>query len=247
MKLTGIVAAFIDVPAEHTRAYNTWYDFEYMPEYAALPGFLGGRRYVATPECKATRPANVMPELAGGKGTYLTLYLMSAEDPPKAIEGFHALSASLRQQRRLFRHGAVAERGFYRLDRAVARKGNPLSAQAIPLAGHRGVHAVLTRVPDAAAREAVNNWWAEVHAQDLTSVPGVLAALRFTRFDPPGDGRYLNLYLLDGDPAAVAAEIGRRSPTWRAQGRGSPGGASQPVFGSPYLRIVPGEYDFRIE
>lgn len=247
MKLTGMMAGFIDVPAEHTRAYNTWYDMEYMPEYAALPGFIGGRRYVATPDCKATRPANVMPALAQGKGTYLTLYLLCAQDFAPALAAFNANSASLRQQRRLFRHGAVAERGFYRLDRAFVRKGNPLSAEAIPYAGHCGIHAVLTEVPDAASRPAVDRWWADVHAPDLLSVPGVLAAMRLSRFEPPGEGRYMNLYLLDQDPPTVAAEIAKRSPQWRAAGRGSPGGASHPIFGSPYRLLVPTQYDFKIE
>ncbi len=67
MNTQGIVIALIDVPQEHTEDYNRWYDFDHLPEFAALPGMLLGRRYVAPPEYKALRPPSPLPELADGR------------------------------------------------------------------------------------------------------------------------------------------------------------------------------------
>ena len=86
MKVSGIGVGFIDVPQEHTQAYNTWYDHDHIPENLALPEITGARRYVATPDYKAVRRPVEMEELADGAGTYCTIYLFCEPDLAKAAD-----------------------------------------------------------------------------------------------------------------------------------------------------------------
>ena len=247
MKLKGMVAAFIDVPQEHTEDYNRWYDFDHLPEYVALPGFLSGRRYVTTPECQALRPAPRMDELTDGRGTYFTTYLLGTDDLAKVMERFQGRSALLRKERRIFSHGAVADVGFYRLEQILARNGIPVRPEAMPYLGHRGVYVVLTQVADAGRRAEVDRWYTEVYAPEVLDIPGVVVAMRFSRFETPDRGRYMQLYLLDGDPAATVTELGKQRERWRAQGLiPSPGDAAQVLFQSPYRSVVSTEYDFKV-
>ena len=53
---------FVDIGAEHEVDFNDWYTFEHLPERVDVPGFLRGRRFVAT--------SAVAPPL----GRYLTMY-----------------------------------------------------------------------------------------------------------------------------------------------------------------------------
>src|SRR5262245_17255135 len=49
----GAVAIWHDIAPEGREAFYAWHGHEHMPERAAIPGFLRGRRYVAiagTPE-----------------------------------------------------------------------------------------------------------------------------------------------------------------------------------------------------
>ncbi len=247
MKTMGLVAAFIDVPQEHTEDYNRWYDFDHLPEYVALPEFLSARRYVATPDMKKLRPESSLEDLKDGRGTYFTNYLLGTDDLAKVRESFGERSAFLRDEHRIFRHGRVVDVGFYKLEHISARGDIPVRDEAIPYLGHRGVMAVLTRVEDASRREEVDRWFREIHAPDLLGVPGFVAAMRFSRFDGV-EGRYMNLYLLDGEPTAAVRALEKHRERWMAQGRSpSPGGASKILFSSAYRYVVPAQYDFSVE
>ena len=248
MEVKGLIAAFIDVPQEHTEPYNTWYDFDHLPEYVGLPGFLTARRYVATPDCKAARPPAGLEELDKGQGTYFTTYLLGTADIAQVMADFKEMSAYLRREKRIFRHGRVIDVGFYKTEHIAARDDIPVHTAAVPFLGHRGVMAVLTNVPDPSKRDVVNEWFREAHAPDLTAVPGIVNAMRFSRFDKPELGRYLNLYMLDGDPAQVVAGVQAARESWIKKGTSpSPDGASKPLFNSPYKFIHPTEYSFKIE
>lgn len=248
MEVKGLVAAFIDVPQEHTEAFNTWYDFDHLPEYVGLPGFLTARRYVATPECKRVRPQSQLEELANGQGSYFTTYLLGTDEIAKVMSDFQSMSSYLRQEKRIFRHGRVVEAGFYKAEHAVARNSIPVHSEAVPFLGHRGVLAVLTNVPEPSQRDAVDEWFRDVHAHDVMAIPGVVNAMRFSRFDKPELGRYLNLYMLDGDPAQVAQGVQAARQGWIEKGTSpSPGNASTPVFSSSYRFIYPTDYQFQAE
>ncbi len=248
MEMKGLIAAFIDVPQEHTGPYNTWYDFDHLPEYVGLPGYLSARRYVATPDCKAARPPTSLGDLDNGQGSYFTTYLLGTDDIAEVMGHFQEMGAYLRREKRIFRHGRVIEVGFYKTEYVVARDDIPVLTAAVPFLGHRGVMAVLATVPDPSKREVVNEWFREVHAPDVMAIPGVVNAMRFSRFDKPELERYLNLYMLDGDPAQVVEGVKAARESWIQKGTSpSPGGASVPLFNSPYQLIHPTEYSFKIE
>ena len=152
MEVKGMAVGFIDVPQEHTEAYNYWYDFDHLAENLALPEICGARRYVATPDCKAVRDCR-FPPLDGGQGTYFTSYLINTDDLDAAGESWHRLGTDLRKKRRFFRHGNVPYGGIYRLKKTllspsvppVVSGGGPLArASGCPrraLAGARPIDA----------------------------------------------------------------------------------------------------------
>lgn len=56
-----------------------------------------------------------------------------------------------------------------------------------------------------------NTWYDEVHLKEVRAIPGVLSAQRYrlsevNPFSP--EHRYLTVYELDADPAAILAELG---------------------------------------
>jgi len=60
-----------------------------------------------------------------------------------------------------------------------------------------------------------NKWYDETHLPDIVDVPGVVSGTRLKLNPVAGTGegathQYLALYEIDGDPAAVMAEIGAR-------------------------------------
>lgn len=64
-----------------------------------------------------------------------------------------------------------------------------------------------------------NTWYDEVHLHDVASIPGVASAQRFDvqDFNPPGAAppiqSHLAVYEIEGDPAAVMAEMQTRYGT----------------------------------
>lgn len=248
MQVKGIVAAFVDVPQKDLVDFNYWYDFDHAPEFIGLPEFTVGRRYYASPECKAARMPSRVPELSNAGSSYFTTYFIDTDDIQKAVDSFRGKAAELRAGKRFFRSGRTLDAGFYRLDSVIARKGIPVSTAAMPYLGHRGVLTVLTQVPDPALRSDVGRWFREVHAPDVLSVPGAVAAMRFVRFEAPDRGRFLHLYLLDGNPADVWQEMGKVREQWAARGHLPYNQEQQQIqWVSPYNSVVPARYDFRVE
>ncbi len=254
MQANGAVVGLIDVPQEHTQDYNVWYDFDHLPEFVALDDMLLGRRYVADTECKAARPnPSKLPELADGKGSYCSTYFMNTDDIGAVMGYWNEAGARLRKEKRIFRHGRIADVTFYKLIQAHARPGIPVVEAAIPYLGHQGIYVVMAEVADPAMRPAVNEWFAEAHSKDLLAVPGVVAAMRLEAHAEFGTGaekagRYMNLYLLDEDPVKTVAEIQKAREGWVARGTSpAPGGASNVLFQSPYRYVTPTRYDFRVE
>jgi hypothetical protein len=244
MRVTGIGFAILDdVPPERTEAYNRWNDLDHVAENLALPEVTGAHRYFAAADLLAARPPAAQPELADGAGRYVTIYHF-AGDIARAHASWHDLGDQLTAKNRRFHDRRVVYSGVYRLENALARAGIPVATEAIPHLGHRGILVALSQVTDPARRADVDRWYADVHFPDLLDVPGVLAAMRFSRFDTPDEGRFLSLYLLEGDPARVAADWASRGPDLRARGRMPSPRGSRPLFLGPFRRIKPLTYDF---
>ncbi|PAK28048.1 hypothetical protein CJD44_00990 [Streptomyces sp. alain-838] len=62
--------------------------------------------------------------------------------------------------------------------------------------------------------EEFNTWYNEVHLKEMSEIPGIAGIRRYRLADGPGaesaTHRYLALYEVDGDPAAVFSELGAR-------------------------------------
>ena len=41
----GLIAVWLDVPADREEEFNAWYDLEHLAQVVALPGFTSARRY----------------------------------------------------------------------------------------------------------------------------------------------------------------------------------------------------------
>ena len=245
MKVTGLAVGFVDVRQPRTKDFNTWYDYDHIPENLALPEVIGAQRYVATADLKALRAPSQLEALADDRGTYFTAYKFGTDDLAKAAESWSALGSEMRDQDRMFLRSRVSYTGVYRLDYIRGRDDIPVRREALPFVAHRAVMVVLTRVPDPAWRDQVNEWFHDTHAVDLLGVPGIAVAMRLSRVGE--EGSYMNLYLCDADPVDVAAGVQEHRPGWQSRGRGSPGGSSQPQFQSHYRAITPTQYDFQVE
>lgn len=244
MEVKALGVGFIDCQEGMEQAFNTWYDTDHLPEHISLPAAAGGRRYVATPDCKALRRPAHMEELADGKGTFCTTYLFGTEDTEAITGPSRELDKGLAKERRIFREGKVAHYAMWRLAKADVR-GGTVSQRAIPHLGHRGIYVALADVPDPKMRSAVDEWFDEVHIPDLLSVQGVKAVLRCTPLNQENEGRFLHILMLDEDPPTAIRALRRSVETWRAQGRvPSPGQAIKPLFSSAYRLIIPLAYDF---
>ena len=75
-------------------------------------------------------------------------------------------------------------------------------------------HVMLVSINAAAGRDAeFNDWYDKVHLKEVLALPGFVAAQRFKLSDaqmPWGDPpphKYLTVYEIDGDPAALIAKL----------------------------------------
>ena len=75
--------------------------------------------------------------------------------------------------------------------------------------------------PIAGREGEYNDWYDNQHLGDVCAIPGVVGATRYdlVRLDPSSAAphKYLAVYELDGDPAAVFAELGVRAGTEKMQ------------------------------
>lgn len=78
----GLFVVGLDIASEHEAEFNRWYDEEHLAARLAIPGTIGGRRFVAV----------------DGSPRYLTIYEL--ENPEVvASEGFRGYQASANDKR----------------------------------------------------------------------------------------------------------------------------------------------------
>src|SRR3954471_13521235 len=85
MQPTGVIFAALDCDADAIERWNRWYDLEHTPPNVALDGVMLSRRYVAPPALHAVRVAAADSPFAGGRATFLTIYVLTG-DPTDAFE-----------------------------------------------------------------------------------------------------------------------------------------------------------------
>jgi len=250
VEITGILLAFLDIPAELTVEYNRWYDLDHMPEHVAKGDVLAGRRYVATRELR-TSPGIEPAAWAGGHPPYLTLYYFGGPldfAGQEALDGWRTVDRGIVRAGRYWQEGRGTYSGRWRLEAARARPSVLVAPRAVPYLAHRGVIVAAGKAPSADRRGEAVRWWDDVHLVDLFAVPGVLGALRFRAEDPSAGDQLLHVLLCEDPPGEVMERIEAARRGHRATGRyPAYGGVYESTAFLPYERIVPLEYDFDVE
>ena len=184
----GLIAVWLDVPADREEEFNAWYDLEHLAQVVALPGFVSGRRY----RCDEA-PIR-----------YLAWYDTVDEKVETGV-AFQRLIAEptpwSRRMRRLY--GDRRERFNFRLMRDVGRA---------PAGDTPWLYLVHTDIPDHIVGE-YNEWYDKEHLPRLVTVPGVVRARRYTAVS--GSPRYLTAYELTDKNAFETPEgLQARKTPW---------------------------------
>jgi hypothetical protein len=227
--VSGIIFASVDCDADAVEDWNRWYDLEHLPPNIALPGIMSGKRYVAPPALHEVRePADRLDGFADGRGVHVTVYTLHG-DPAQVLADMTSTRDVLEDAGRMF----APEKKIVRAGDAMtsswgvadpALKADP---RDVPHVQHTSIRVVMRRGGDDAARDV---------AARAVAVDGVHAVLAHRSInDATLD---LDLYLLEGDPAAVT----------RAARAAAPYGAdADVVLDAPFQVIVPFEYGFATE
>lgn len=226
MDVSGIIFASIDTDVDAIESWNRWYDLEHLPPNVALPGIMYGRRYVAPPELQEVRlPDDPMRGFEGGRGTHVTIYTLSG-DPAKVIADMTTRRDELEAQGRMEGAGRRVVRAGDALSLAWAVADPVLLAgvQDVPHIAHTGVRVVFREGPADAGEEV---------ATRAVGVPGVHAVMGLASALRPGTS--CDVYLVEGDPAAVTLECRDAAPY---------GEGSGVVLDAPFRLIVPFDYSF---
>ena len=126
-----------------------------------------------------------------------------------------------------------------------ARPGHFLSPGAFAVAPHRGLYASVREVLDATLSDHVDEWERDVLVPNLLSLPGFAAVYRCRGHGAESERFRLTLAYLDADPAMAITALRAQIPRWQAAGSGIGGAAqSRIIFSSPFIPIVPGQYEF---
>jgi hypothetical protein len=227
MDVSGILFASVDCDADAIEAWNRWYDLEHLPPNIALPGITIGRRYVATPQLHEVRlPEHPLDGFADGRGVHVTIYTLSG-DPATVMADMTAYRDKLEDAGRMFapekkvvRAGAVMDLTWGVADPVL--KADPCD---VPHISHTAVRVVLRRGGGADAHDRV--------APAAVGVDGVHAVLGHSSLGDPTLAA--DLYLLEGDPAAVTLAARAAAPY---------GDDTEVVLDAPFRVIVPFDYSF---
>jgi hypothetical protein len=91
------------------------------------------------------------------------------------------------------------------------------------------------------------DWWNQIHLPDLFTVPGVLAAMRFSPLGATEPDMLLHLLVCDETVADVMGRVTHARRYHAALGRfPAYGGAYESIAFLPYESITPSAYDFDV-
>ena len=189
----GLITVWLNVPPEHEKELNDWYDHEHLKQVVALPGFVRARRYrVDDAPLKYLAWYETVDENVEPAGDFQRI----VSQPTDWSQHVRAL------------YGEQRERMNFRLMRDVGKA---------PETDTPWLYIVHTDIPDDIVGE-YNEWYDKEHLPRLVTVPGVTRARRYTAVS--GNPRYLTAYELT-DPNAFESPEGlqaRKTP-WTAKMR----------------------------
>jgi hypothetical protein len=243
MKVTGIMAVFVDVPPGKELEFNRWCDLDHVAEMCAVDGVIDARRYHAEDAIMRFRADKLENAPPIGQARYCTLYFLG-NDPPATAARMKEASDRLRGQGRGLATGRPVHTALYRLVQAYASPRIKATPDALPHLGHQALQVAMGYAPKGENIADAAEWWHSIQYPAMLSVPGWAAALRCEPAGEEGRGRFLHLFLLD-EPAASAHQEFEAALAGRLAGRTRhPRGAYQRTFSGPFTRITPARYDF---
>ena len=192
----GLITVWLNVPGEHEKELNDWYDREHLRQVVALPGFVRARRY----------------RVDDAPLKYLAWYETVDEsvEPGADFQRIVAQPTTWSQRVREL-YGEQRERMNFRLMRDVGR-GAVGAGTDTPW-----LYIVHTDIPDDIVDE-YNEWYDKEHLPRLVTVPGVIRARRYTAVS--GNPRYLTAYeLTDRDAFESPEGLQARKTPWTAKMR----------------------------
>jgi len=88
----------------------------------------------------------------------------------------------------------------------------------------KSVLIVVTNCKDPAREADFNHWYTDIHLADMAKIPGFGAATRYELkgslgADSSGQGKYLALYEIEGDPKEAVGALQKALPDLAAAGR----------------------------
>jgi hypothetical protein len=227
--VSGIIFASVDCDADAVEDWNRWYDLEHLPPNIALPGIMSGKRYVAPPALHEVRePADRLDGFADGRGVHVTVYTLHG-DPAQVLADMTSTRDVLEDAGRMFapEKKIVRAGDAMTLSWGVADPALQADPRDVPHVQHTSIRVVMRRGGGDAARDV---------AARAVAVDGVHAVLAHRSInDATLD---LDLYLLEGDPAAVTRAARAAAPY---------GPDTDVVLDAPFQVIVPFEYGFAEE
>jgi hypothetical protein len=225
--VSGIIFASVDCDADAIEDWNRWYDLEHLPPNIALPGIMSGKRYVAPPALHDVRePAERLEGFADGRGVHVTIYTLHG-DPAQVLADMTSTRDVLEDAGRMFapEKKTVRAGDAMTLSWVVADPVLKADARDVPHVQHTAIRVVMRRGGDAAARDDI--------ATRAVTVDGVHAVLGHRSItDASLD---LDVYLLEGDPAAVT-RAARAAAPYRDD--------TEVLLDAPFDVIVPFDYRF---
>ena len=231
IRLGSLLVSLMDAAPARERSFDRWYDRDHFHAGCMTgPGFFAGRRFLATRELRALRPADAPPFLDDARaGAFLALYFIAAGQHAAteawAVERVNALRA----EGRMHPDRRPVHAGFYHHAFGVERDPEGVPAE---LALHHPFEGVVLATYEAAQEGAGADLEVALVERLMNAIAGssVTLALGFrpvplpddapeyvTR--PPGlEGRRLVLGFHDGTPQAAcdvlassASPLGRLS------------------------------------
>jgi hypothetical protein len=231
-------------PADHP-AYNAWHQLDHRPENLALPGVIGGERWVHTPACAAVSTASA--ELA--ELHYVNMYWFAAP-AERSVRAWEELAErSFQWGRRDDVH--LARRllmDHVRPVHGTVAPGVRLTPAALAFRPNRGIVLSVSRFaePRSATAERRYRWWQDEYVPAQLARDGVTGCWTFAAESnfavhadlaagsPAASTRFAVFYA-DGDPVELAAQFDRIDDAPEVESL---------VFHGPLLAILPWHWDW---
>lgn len=172
VKVGGALITLVEPHPGFEAAYNRWYEDDHFYSGAmAGPWMFSGRRFVATRDLRARRPAVASPIAEPpDAGCYLSLYWITAGQEEAAERwGVHAMGDSLAPKGRGFAERSHVYTAFERFQWAVRRDEGPLRPETSLAHPFPGLYLEVVDAPDADALAPLSRWL------ETEAVPTVLA------------------------------------------------------------------------